>query len=79
MKGKTMTLDELIAELEPMQAEYGGFDVVVPTGMDCALAQRVELVFHDQATSKTSSVGKKRPTAAAKIVILVSPSNEPRP
>ncbi len=72
-----MTLNELIAELQPMQAEYGVFDVVVPTGMDCALAQRVEIVKHDRATGHTGSVGKAK--VGDYLAILISPSEEPRP
>lgn len=74
-----MTLNELMELCRPMQEECGGFDVVVPIGMDCATAQLVEPVAHDPRTGKTYSVKRGRQAADTKIVILVSPSNEPRP
>ncbi len=72
-----MTLTELIENLQAFDKEFAGFDVVVPTGLDCAVARTVELVKFNPENGVTRGVrAKTGPTR--RIAILISPNDEPR-
>ena len=73
-----MTLSELIDRLLPMQREYGKYEVIVPTGMDCDTARNVEVVRYNPET-KVTRANSVKVGAPWKQAILIHTSEEPRP